>query len=187
LSRESRAKLEADAVEEMRGWQTDQDIFDDLAAIYARLNRTDTRVLDLVDRAGRMTAGEIAAAARLSSGAVTALIDRLEAQDLVRRVRDPNDRRKVLVEVTDQVAERMAPVFGPLAEEGYRLIKEWSDEDMKTLLRFLRLNREVLSRHATRIQQMIAERDNADQSSVTSTSLSTADSAPHSSPGRPRS
>jgi DNA-binding MarR family transcriptional regulator len=189
LSRESRIPLEAAAVEEMRGWQTDQDIFDDLVAIYARLNRTDTRVLDLVDRAGRMTAGEIAASARLSSGAVTALIDRLETQGLVRRVRDATDRRRVLVEVTDKVAELMAPVFGPLAEEGYRNLKEWSDEDLKTVMRFLTLNREALSRHATRVQNLITERERAAkaQPSVTRTSLSTADSAPHSSPVRPRS
>ena len=170
----------------MRGWQTDQDIFDDLAAIYAGLNRTDTRVLDLVERAGRLTAGEIATAARLSSGAVTAVIDRLEAQELVRRVRDADDRRRVLVEVTDKVAERMAPVFGPLAEEGYRTLEQWSDEDIETVLRFLRYTREVLARHATRVQQLIAERNAADQP-VTTTSLSTADSAPHSSPGLPRS
>jgi DNA-binding MarR family transcriptional regulator len=187
LSRETRAELVADAVEEMRGWQTDQDIFDDLAAIYARLNRTDTRVLDLVDRAGRMTAGEIATAARLSSGAVTALIDRLEKEELVRRVSDPSDRRRVLVEVTDKVEERMRPVFGPLAEDGYRNLKQWSDQDIETVLRFLRTNREFLARHANRVQQLIAERDVADQPSVTTTSLSAADSAPHSSPGRPRS
>jgi DNA-binding MarR family transcriptional regulator len=187
LSRETRAELVAAAVEEMRGWQTDQDIFDDLAAIYAGLNRTDTRVIDLVDRAGQMTAGEIAAAARLSSGAVTAVIDRLEKEDLVRRVRDISDRRRVLVEVTDKVAERMAPVFGPLAEDGYSNLRQWSDEEIETVLRFLKVNREFLARHATRVQRLIAERGEADQPSVTSTSLSTADSAPQSSPGRPRS
>jgi len=159
LSREQRANLERDAVEEMRGWQTDQDIFDDLAAIYAGLNRTDTRVIDLVERAGRLTAGEIAIAARLSSGAVTALIDRLEEQDLVRRVRDPSDRRRVLVEITEKVAERMAPVFGPVAEEGYRNLKQWSDEDIETVMRFVRMSREFLARHSTRVQKLIAEKD----------------------------
>jgi len=81
----------------------------------------------------------------------------------------------------------MAPVFGPLAEDGYSNLKQWSDEEIETVLRFLKVNREFLARHATRVQRLIAERGEADQPSVTSTSLSTADSAPQSSPGRPRS
>ena len=161
MSRENRAALEAEAVEEIRGWQTDQDMFDDAAAQFAGLNRTDTRVIDLVERAGRMTAGEIGAAARLTSGAVTAVIDRLEAAGLVRRVRDTTDRRRVLVEVTDEVGKWMAPVFGPLAEEGYRLMAQYSDEDFEKIIAFLRVQREVLARHTTRVHELIASRDAA--------------------------
>ena len=143
----------------MRGWQTDQDIFDDAAAIYVGLNRTDTRALDILERQGPMTAGELATAARLTSGAVTALVDRLEAAGLVRRTRDTIDRRRVMIDLTPKVAEVMAPIFGPVAEEGYRNMATYSDDDVEKILTFLQMSREFLQRHTTRVHEMIARRD----------------------------
>ena len=161
MSRRSRSELEALSGELIRGWQVDQDLFDEAAAEFAGLNRTDMRVVDLVERAGRMSAGEIAAAARLTSGAVTAVIDRLEAGGWVRRIRDTEDRRRVLVEATPAVMERMAPVYGPVAEEGYRAMTAYSDEAMETIAKFLEANREFLARHTARIHDLIAQRDAA--------------------------
>lgn len=60
-------------------------------------------VLSTLRRQGRpfrLTATGLAAAGRLTSGAMTNRIDRLEAQGLVRRVADPQDRRRVLVQLT---------------------------------------------------------------------------------------
>ena len=148
----------------MRGWQTDQDLFDDAAAIYAGLNRTDTRAIDILDRNGPMTAGELAGQARLTSGAVTALVDRLEAAGLVRRTRDTVDRRRVMIELTPKVAELMAPIFGPVAEEGYRTMASYSDEEVERLLAFLQMSREFLQRHTARVHEMIASRDAARKS-----------------------
>jgi DNA-binding MarR family transcriptional regulator len=53
--------------------------------------------------AGGMSAGELARAGHLSPAAVTAALDRLERAGYVRRVRDHEDRRRVLVEVTDRM------------------------------------------------------------------------------------
>lgn len=142
----------------MRGWQTDQDIFDDAVALFAGVNRTDTRVIDLVQRAGRMTAGEIATAARLSSGAVTAVIDRLEAAGFARRVRDPNDRRRVLVEITDELDRAMEPVFGPVAREGYGRMATYSDAELESWLEFMQMTREFLARHTARVYELIEAR-----------------------------
>jgi len=60
-------------------------------------------VLSALRRQGRpfrLTATELAAAGRLTSGAMTNRIDRLETEGLVRRVADPQDRRRVLVQLT---------------------------------------------------------------------------------------
>ena len=65
------------------------------------LSATDHKCLDLAVSADRpLTAGQIAERSGLSTGAVTGVIDRLERAGYVRRVRDPDDRRKVLVEVS---------------------------------------------------------------------------------------
>jgi len=55
----------------------------------------------------RMAATELAAASMLTSGAMTNRIDRLEHKGLVRRLHDPADRRRVLVELTRQGLERV--------------------------------------------------------------------------------
>jgi DNA-binding MarR family transcriptional regulator len=49
----------------------------------------------------RASAGKLAADLRLSSGAITNRLDRLEAAGLIRRLPDPNDRRGTIVEPTD--------------------------------------------------------------------------------------
>src|SRR5690348_11776952 len=66
------------------------------------LSGTDHKCLELVLRSAEpITAGRIAQLSGLSTGAVTGVIDRLEQRGFVRRVRDPHDRRKVLVEVAE--------------------------------------------------------------------------------------
>jgi DNA-binding MarR family transcriptional regulator len=49
----------------------------------------------------RASAGKLAMDLRLSSGAMTNRLDRMEAAGLIRRLPDPSDRRATLVEPTD--------------------------------------------------------------------------------------
>ena len=68
-------------------------MLDEAAADYLGINTTDGRALDVIDQAGgRVTAGELARELRLSTGAVTAILDRLEQAGYARRVPDPDDR-----------------------------------------------------------------------------------------------
>ena len=159
MSSRPRAEIERAGIEAIRGWQTDQDMFDEAVALHLGINRTDSRCLDILDRAGRMTAGQLATAARLTTGAVTAVLDRLERAGYVRRVADPSDRRRVLVEVTSQLAKHSAPLYGPLVEEGARWIATYTDDQLETILDFMERNRDVLARHTTRVLEMTAERD----------------------------
>ena len=68
------------------------------------LNFGEWGVLGSLRRPGppyRRPAGDLAKRSGITSGAMTNRLDRLEALGLVRRVADPNDRRTVLVELTD--------------------------------------------------------------------------------------
>ena len=156
--RQTRAERERIAADEFRAYQVDQDIFDELAAEFVGLNRTDMRVIDVLQREGPLTAGQLASQVRLTSGAVTAVVDRLEAAGYVRRVRDTVDRRRVMIEVTSRIDADAAPVFGPVADEGYRRMKGYTDEEIDTILAFVRMSREFLQRHAARVQDLIAQR-----------------------------
>jgi len=159
MSRQKRAELEAELGREVRGWQVDQDLFDDVVAMLARLNRTDMRCLDIVAQRGPITAGELATAARLTSGAITAVLDRLEERGLVRRVRDTTDRRRVLVEVAVDLDELSAPVFGPFMEDAQRSLSTYGDPELAVLIRFVRESRELLARHTARLHDLLADQE----------------------------
>lgn len=68
------------------------------------LDRRSFQLLGKLRRHGapyRVSAGKLAAELRLSSGAMTNRLDRMEAAGLVRRLQDPNDRRGTLIEPTE--------------------------------------------------------------------------------------
>ncbi len=150
-------------LEEVRAWRVDQDLLDEALAAYWGINRTEARVIDIVDRAGRITAGQLGAEVRLSSGAVTAVIDRLESAGLVRRVRDTTDRRRVFVEATPKVQALAAPVFGPMAEESHGMLAAYTEAELDLIGGFIHASRELVKRHATRIYDLIEQGKNAEQ------------------------
>lgn len=81
-----------------------QKVLDETVSEYG-LSHGEWKVLSSLRWAGppyRRSAGDLARLADLSSGAMTNRLDRLEEAGLVRRLRDPDDRRGVLVELTDE-------------------------------------------------------------------------------------
>lgn len=141
----------------MRLHQNAVDQVDEAFVNLLGINRTDARCLDLIDMAGRMTAGELARASGLTTGAVTALLDRLERAGLVRRVRDEEDRRRVFVELTSQAQRRAAEVYGPIAQEGAALTTGYTDEELAAFRDFMRDGTDLLLRHAERIRGLAAK------------------------------
>ena len=115
----------------------------------AGLNATESKTLDIVLRLGPQTAGQIAAHTGLTTGSATSLIDRLEHKGFVRRVRDPEDRRKVIVEPKMKRIDTYARLYTPLAKPMQDLIASYSDKERATILDFLRRSAELL-RQATR-------------------------------------
>jgi DNA-binding MarR family transcriptional regulator len=66
------------------------------------------RALSLLDAEGPATAGRLAEETELRPASVTAMLDHLEAEGIVRRRRSDEDRRCVLVELTDDGREVLA-------------------------------------------------------------------------------
>ena len=132
----------------MRANQRATAIVDDLVGELMGINQTDARALDLLDQHGRMSAGELARASGLTTGAITAVVDRLERAGYAQRVPDPQDRRRVLVEVTAKTKAATEELFGPLADTAGPLLERWNDEQLEMLLEFLRLSRGVQEQHA---------------------------------------
>jgi DNA-binding MarR family transcriptional regulator len=155
LSRDSRREA---IIEEggkvFRAYQTSNDNFDEAIANHVGMNRTDMRCLDLIDQSDGMTAGELARAAGLTTGAVTAVIDRLEKAGMARRVPDPADRRRVRLEVTPKLWERTGPLMMPFLAESQSILDDYSTDELERFTEFLRRVIEVQGKHTERIREL---------------------------------
>jgi DNA-binding MarR family transcriptional regulator len=101
------------------------------------LGATETKALDLVDRFGPLTAGELGERAGLAPASVTGLVDRLERKGMARRIKDPSDGRRVLIELERARLMELAPLFDDLVREMQELAGEFSVEQLRVIVRFL--------------------------------------------------
>jgi len=152
VSSETRADLVRDIGVEVRMSQNLTDAIDQSVCAILGINRSDARCLDIVERHGRITAGDLAAESGLTTGAVTALLDRLERGGAVRRVRDPGDRRRVLVELTPDAKHTSDLLYGPMAEAAATLLSRYSRDELLLIRDFLRRGREMSTEQLARIQ-----------------------------------
>jgi DNA-binding MarR family transcriptional regulator len=129
------------------------DMLDEAAAGYLGINRTDARALDVIDQRGQIAAGDLARELRLSTGAVTTLVDRLERAGFARRVPDPTDRRRVLLEVTPVVQENAERIYGPF-DEAFEAYNDYTDHDIEVVLRFQRMSQAWLEEHLARVSEL---------------------------------
>jgi DNA-binding MarR family transcriptional regulator len=132
-------------------------MLDEAAAEYLGVNATDGRAIDLIDQAGRITAGDLARDLRLSTGAVTAIVDRLERAGYARRVADPEDRRRVLIELTPSVQRMSAEIYGA-PEDALTWADDFSDAELGVLVRFQEGSKAWLEEHLARVEELNAHK-----------------------------
>ena len=129
--------------------------FDKLAAARLGVSVTDLNCLNIVESREGVTAGELATESGLTTGAVTAVIDRLERAGFARRVRDRRDRRKVKVEVTQAFYDRAREIWGPIAADWQRAIADrFTVDELTTIAAFLTAVDELGARHAERVRAL---------------------------------
>jgi predicted ArsR family transcriptional regulator len=112
-------------------------LFHQALANLAGVSVTDLKCLDYVDRMGEVTAGDLAQVTGLTTGAITAAIDRLEKAGLAKRERSETDRRKVFVRPCHSPAmARLAPFYDALGRESAQMVKHYSTEQLETIKDF---------------------------------------------------
>jgi DNA-binding MarR family transcriptional regulator len=154
MTRRNKQELMVELIEAVRANQLATDKMDDTAARGMGVNRTDARCLDIIERLGPVTAGSLAADAGLSSGAATTAIDRLVAKGYVRRVADPTDRRRVLIEKTDRLEEAAGRFYGPLHQRSIGPLSAYSTAELETVIRFLRFSTSLVEE---RVAELLEE------------------------------
>jgi DNA-binding MarR family transcriptional regulator len=153
MSRDSRKELSERLMRLAREEEAANDAFDEVASRKLGINRTDMRCLGIIDNQGPpMTAGRLAELSGLTTAAVTAVLDRVEKAGYARRVRDTEDRRQVLVELTPLAAERAEQIWAPLYEEAMAGFARMSVDQLESVIRYFRLGRDLNQRHVERVR-----------------------------------
>jgi DNA-binding MarR family transcriptional regulator len=154
LPQRSKKHLVEELIREFRVSCNQDDAFDSLAADWLGVTETDLRCLNIIENAGGLSAGELAAQSGLTGGAITGVIDRLERARFARRVFDPADRRRVRVEVTPAFYRSAEQIWGPLAADWHStLSKRFTVDELERIADFLRATNQVGRQHLDRLRE----------------------------------
>jgi DNA-binding MarR family transcriptional regulator len=93
--------------------------------------------LEYLDECGGLGPTELARRLQVSTGAVTALIDRLEADGHAARSAHPSDRRRVVVTRTSEAGAALAATAAPLEREVVALAAGMDEDERRAVGRFL--------------------------------------------------
>lgn len=118
------------------------------------LHHTDVRalvaILDGDGHGGAMTPGRLRDHLRLTSGAVSACLNRLEEGGHIRRVRDPGDGRVVHLHYAPAGRAVARAYFRPLARSTEAARQLFTDDELRTVVRFLAaMGDELTALHGT--------------------------------------
>jgi DNA-binding MarR family transcriptional regulator len=115
------------------------------------LEASELAALEHLQAAGPMTHKRLGERLSKSPGAITAMIDRLEARGYVERIPNPEDRRSALVRITRRGIEESLRHLWPYIEDMKNVEEGFSEEERAVVARFLGA--------ATRVTQRAAEGD----------------------------
>ena len=116
------------------------------------LSPTDLETMEILS-AGPVTAGRLAELTGLTTGAITGVVDRLERAGYVRRERDADDRRRVIVRLLPERARRLERMFEPVARAMADLHGRYSDAELTLFLDYVRRANAIGHEQTARIER----------------------------------
>ena len=149
--------LRRSIVNAIRGMGLDGQRVADTFAHRHGLNNTDMRALTLIMEAEMrheaLTAGQLSAKLGTSTGATTAVIDRLERIGHIHRNRDHSDRRKVTLHFEPLAMQLAGAYFGPLGALTDEVMSRYSTQELSTVHRFMEDMRAAYSAHQAALSE----------------------------------
>ncbi|MGC4094013.1 MAG: MarR family transcriptional regulator [Polyangiaceae bacterium] len=125
-------------------------------AVRLGLSASEGRCLDIIRQAemeGSVTPSLLAERTGLTSGAITGLLDRLEAARFVRRDKSPNDRRQVFVRsIADREAE-LSRLYEPYARAYREQLAQYQPAELLVVGRFVRETLALVERYTHELDE----------------------------------
>lgn len=107
--------------------------------------------LEHLDASGGIGPSELARRLQMTTGAVTALVDRLEASGHVARAAHPSDRRRIVITRTEKADEDITAEVAPMVMEILVLAESFTDAQRQAVGRFLDGFIEIIERTAAEV------------------------------------
>jgi len=121
----------------LRRFALHRDRWIDALCRHVGVSRSDYDALEALDEHGSLTPGELGALLTLTSGSVTALIDRLEKLGWASRNRHPDDRRKVVVTLTQKAWQIGQDELRPYLEAVDTAARQLNSDERAVVVGFL--------------------------------------------------
>jgi len=155
----SRAKARAALMQELenalRRGSAQGAIFGQTVANSVGISGSDLECLDFLNLEGRVTAGRLAEVTGLTTGAITGVVDRLEKAGMVRRERDPDDRRKVFIATVPENVARVGRFYENMQKGMVKLWETYSDAELRLLVGFATKGYETMLAATEELKSMV--------------------------------
>jgi DNA-binding MarR family transcriptional regulator len=133
MMKSTKTDLKKRALMAVRDYGVNLTQFRNAISEWAGLNVTDMECLRLLFQKGIATPSELARFTGLTSGATTAMLDRLEKGGLIERRPNPNDRRGTLIFPAPSSAKKAASWFESARKAQDELISSYSESELEII------------------------------------------------------
>ena len=133
MTKSTKTDLKKRALMAVRDYGVNLTQFRNAMSEWAGLNVTDMECLRLLFQKGIATPTELARHTGLTSGATTAMLDRLEKAGLIERRPNPDDRRGTLIVPAKLSAEKAAAWFESARNAQDELISSYSEKELEII------------------------------------------------------
>jgi DNA-binding MarR family transcriptional regulator len=119
------------------------------------VNVTDMECLGLLFHKGIATPSELARHTGLTSGATTAMLDRLEKSGLIERRPNPDDRRGILIVLLDSGKEKVGPWFTSARQAQNELVSSYTEAELVVLSDFFERSTKMWEEERAKLKKKI--------------------------------
>jgi DNA-binding MarR family transcriptional regulator len=119
------------------------------------LDPTEATAVLAIGRSGQLTPGELGRRLSMTSGGVTALVQRLERGGHIRRHAHPRDKRSSLLSLEPGTLEKAAALYAPLVADLDAMVGRLTDAERATVIGFLERAAELTEQHAAALASRV--------------------------------
>jgi len=152
---QTRVEILGKVAQELRQLTNLRASFFRVAASQSGFAVTDLQVMDILDLTGGTSAGRLAELTGLTTGAITRILNRLEEASLVRRERDTNDARRVIVRLEEGRNEllKVRSLLDSTPKTWDEVASRYDTDQLAFLLQFLQQGNDMSRKEIVRLQE----------------------------------